>query len=535
MRGADLLTQALKDAGVTTIFSLSGNQIMPIYDACIDAGIRIVHTRHEAAAVYMADAWAQVTGSIGVAMVAGGPGFANSLSPLFSARHAESPVLLLSGDSPVAQDGMGAFQELDQTSMTGPVVKQARRSASADGIAADVAQLIDVAQSGRPGPVHLALPFDLLEATVQTVAPSPAATAQRSLSAADLEALAGYLNKAQRPVILTGPHCNNSRARQTLDRLRGASGIPVVPMESPRGLKDPTLGTFVQVLAQADLIVLIGKKLDFTLQFGRPSALPENAMIAMIDPDTDVIDTARRQLGERLVFHARADAQATLSALAKLDMDAQSRTDWTEQVAQAIAVRGLASEATPQRGAVLPQEVCTQVQALIEQANDPILICDGGEFGQWAQAFCHAPTRIINGVSGTIGGSLSYAIAAKIARPDATVIALLGDGTIGFHLAEFDTAARENAGFTAVIGNDLRWNAEHLIQVNSYGAERTIGCELSPDAHYHDVAQALGGAGFSATSAQEFEQALARAVNSGKPACINVSLQGLPAPVYTVD
>lgn len=100
MRGADLLTRALKDAGVTTIFSLSGNQIMPIYDACIDAGIRIVHTRHEAAAVYMADAWAQVTGSIGVAMVAGGPGFANSLSPLFSARHAESPVLLLSGDSP---------------------------------------------------------------------------------------------------------------------------------------------------------------------------------------------------------------------------------------------------------------------------------------------------------------------------------------------------------------------------------------------------------------------------------------------------
>lgn len=533
MRGADLLTRALKDAGVTTIFSLSGNQIMPIYDACIDAGIRIVHTRHEAAAVYMADAWAQVTGSIGVAMVAGGPGFANSLSPLFSARHAESPVLLLSGDSPVAQDGMGAFQELDQTSMTRPVVKHARRAVSADGIGADIAQLIDIAQSGRPGPVHLALPFDLLEAKARTTAPSLAATAPRTLASDDLETLAEHLKRAQRPVILTGPHCNNSRARKTLDRLRSSSGIPVVPMESPRGLKDPTLGTFGSVLSQADLIVLIGKKLDFTLQFGRTSALPDTAGIVMIDPDTDVIDTARRQLGGRLVFHAHADALAAITALSELD--AQPHTDWMEKVAQAIASRTLAHEANPRQGAVLPQDVCIQVQTIIEQSRDPILICDGGEFGQWAQAFCQAPTRVINGVSGAIGGSLSYAIAAKIARPEATVIALLGDGTIGFHLAEFDTAARENAAFTAVIGNDLRWNAEHLIQVNSYGADRTIGCELSPDAHYHDVAQALGGVGFSATSAQEFEQALNNAVNSGKPACINVSLQGLPAPVFTVD
>ena len=114
MRGADLVAKSLAEAGVRTIFTLSGNQIMPIFDACIDVDIRLIHTRHEAAAVYMADAWAQVTGEVGVAMITAAPGFANGLSPLYSARAAESPVVLLSGDSPVEQDGMGAFQELSQ-------------------------------------------------------------------------------------------------------------------------------------------------------------------------------------------------------------------------------------------------------------------------------------------------------------------------------------------------------------------------------------------------------------------------------------
>src|ERR1700754_4706681 len=126
MLGSELVIGALKRRGVTTIFSLSGNQIMPLYDACIDAGIRIVHVRHEAAAVFMADAWAQVTGGVGVALLTAGPGLANGVAPLMSALHAESPVLLLSGDAPLAEEGLGAFQELDQAGMTRPVTKHAR-------------------------------------------------------------------------------------------------------------------------------------------------------------------------------------------------------------------------------------------------------------------------------------------------------------------------------------------------------------------------------------------------------------------------
>jgi len=160
--GATLLVSALSAIGVRTIFTLSGNQIMPIFDACIDADIRLVHVRHEAAAVYMAEAWAQLNGDIGVALIAAAPGFANGLSPLYSARASESPVLLLSGDSPLHQDSMGAFQELDQVAISKPLTKFSSRPQTADAILTDLAKAISIARSGRKGPVHLALPFDLI-------------------------------------------------------------------------------------------------------------------------------------------------------------------------------------------------------------------------------------------------------------------------------------------------------------------------------------------------------------------------------------
>lgn len=529
MRGADLLVQTLQNAGVSTLFSLSGNQIMPVYDACIDAGLRIVHTRHEGAAVYMADAWSQVTGEVGVALVAGGPGFANSMSPLFSAHHAESAVLLLSGDSPLSEDGLGPFQELDQTGVTRPLVKLARRAAHADTIGDDVMHLIDVALDGRPGPVHLALPFDVLENQAQ---PAPSSNSEKAKDQhVDNSDLVALLNRAKRPIILTGPRCNDSRAHVALTRLRQTLNIPVVPMESPRGLKDPTLGTLSNIMADADLIILIGKKLDFTLAFGRAPTLPADAQIAVIDPDSDAIVHAKKQLGQRLVYQSQQTSTAAIDALIAA---APSRHpgDWKEHVRQAIANRNIIADVPEVSNKLLPQEVCERVQALIERVDEAILVCDGGEFGQWAQAICHAPTRIINGVSGAIGGGLPYAIAAKIARPNATVILLMGDGTAGFHLAEFDTSVRENAPIIAIIGNDSKWNAEHLIQVHNYGSDRTIGCTLNPDARYEDAAQALGGKGFSVSSRDELDQALDGAEASQHTICINAHIHGLPAPTY---
>src|SRR6056297_3295784 len=163
-RGADILVRALAETGTDTIFALSGNQIMPVFDACIDAGLRIVHTRHEAAAVFMAEAHAQLTGQIGVALVTAGGGLANTGGALFSASESETPVLLLSGDSPVAQDGRGAFQEMDQLGVTSALTRLSIRATRSDALADNVARALDAASGGRPGPVHMALPVDVLTA-----------------------------------------------------------------------------------------------------------------------------------------------------------------------------------------------------------------------------------------------------------------------------------------------------------------------------------------------------------------------------------
>ncbi|SAI70895.1 acetolactate synthase large subunit [Bordetella ansorpii] len=537
MSGAHLVTRALSRAGVKTVFSLSGNQIMPIYDACIDAGIRIVHVRHEAAAVHMADAWAQLTGQVGVALLTAAPGITNGLSPLYSARMAESPVLVLSGDSPLSADGTGPFQELAQIEITRPLVKRSLRPTRAAALDRDVTEAMQTALSGRPGPVHVALPFDLLQQAVEEDgSPCPEAPARQrtGLPEQQARAIAQRLAQAQRPLVLVGPMLNASRAAALLEAARETLRAPIIPMESPRGLRDPSLGTFAGCLAEADLVLLLGKPLDFTVAHGKTPSFHAEAGVIVVDPDAALLERAIEGLGPRLREHAQADADAALQALCQAGAAPSPRGDWLARVEAAIASRQLAAGAGGSSDAakLLPQAICGEVQRALDQADDPILICDGGEFGQWAQAFCHAPTRVINGVSGAIGGGLCYAIAASLARPGATIFTLMGDGTVGFHLSEFETAAREGARFVAVVGNDARWNAEHVIQMREYGADRLYGCQLSAAARYDQAAQALGAHGGYADTLDDLRQALAAAVNSGKPACLDIRMDGQAAPSF---
>jgi acetolactate synthase-1/2/3 large subunit len=174
--------------------------------------------------------------------------------------------------------------------------------------------------------------------------------------------------------------------------------------------------------------------------------------------------------------------------------------------------------------------VCAALQPHVDRGA--ILVADGGEFGQWIQAGVEAAPRLINGPAGGIGGAIPMAIAARLRHPDRPVIAALGDGTFGFHAFELDTAARYRLPVVAVVGNDARWNAEHQLQIQHYGAERTVGCELAPS-RYEQIAVALDGHGERVERADDLEPALDRAIRSGLPAVVNVMIDGLPAPTYT--
>jgi acetolactate synthase-1/2/3 large subunit len=532
-RGADILARALAAGGVRRLFSLSGNQIMPVYDAALDAALPITHVRHEGAAVHMADAWGRLTGEPGIALLTGGPGHANGVGALYTALAAESPMVMLSGHAPLAELGRGAFQEMAQAEMAAPVTKASWTAQRADALGEDIARALRIARSGRPGPVHLSLPFDVLEAKVGDPPPPPVpaafAPAVQPLDEAAAGAVLAELKRARRPLILVGPLLANARALR--ERLAAASGAPVVCMESPRGVNDPCLGAFADVLKQADLVVLLGKQPDFTLRFGAPPALAADCRFCVLDPDPAALARARSTLGAaRAASAAVADTLPAAEALAARAAPGTADAGWAAEVDTALRYRPPQWAQAPSRdGALHPAAVGAAVQALLDRSPQPLLVADGGEFGQWAQACIAAPLRLINGVGGSIGSAIPFALAARAARPHATVVALLGDGTLGFHLAEFDTAVRAGLPFVAVVGNDACWNAEYQIQLRTYGRSRAHSCELLP-ARYERAVAALGGHGEHVTRLAELPAALDRALASGKPACVNVAIERLAAP-----
>ena len=536
LRGADIVIRALEQQGVARVFTLSGNHIMSLFDAALGRPIDLVHVRHEAAAVHMADAWGRLTGEPGVAMVTGGPGHANAVGALFTALGAESPMVLLSGHAATWELGRGGFQELDQAAMAAPVSKASWMARSTATLAADVGRAIDIARSGRPGPVHLSLPSDLLDEAVSGDLISWPES-QRGLGVALHEGIAdavlAALHAAVRPVILAGPHLSSRQGRALLAELEQATRVPAVVLESPRGVADATIGAFSDAIRRADLVVLLGKALDFTVRWLEPPVADKSALVIVLDPDGALVARAIREKGERVLIGAVADgmlAAQTLIARAKLREPRPQ--GWLAEARAAIDGRPRVWDrlASTTPGKIHPIEVFRALGPVVARDPATILICDGGEFAQWGQCLLKAPRRMINSVTGAIGAGLPFALAARVHDAEAPVFAVMGDGTFGFHMAEIETAVRRKLPFVAIVGNDACWNAESQLQRRHYGENRMHGCELLP-ARYDLLASALGGHGELVEAADQLNGAIARAIASGKPAVINVMTESIAAPV----
>ncbi len=534
-RGADALVASMLNAEVSNVFTLSGNHIMPIFDAIFDQKMRLIHTRHEAAAVHMADAWARLTGEVGIAMVTGGPGHANAVSALYTAAMAESPLVLLSGHAPINQLGMGAFQEMAQADIAAPLTKASWMCKSTADLPGDFAKAVSLARSGRPGPVHISLPSDVLDDVFPEGSRMPALSDFDAVPIKpDMTAMKNMLDKlkqAKRPLILTGPMMQSKQGRKTLALLESSLGIPVIGMESPRGIGDPSLGALSEVMAQSDCVLLLGKKLDFTLKFGKAPNFDRDCIFLQIDPENTEIERTKRAVANKLNLSTLADVPSAINALIELQLIPQTmNSEWMTEVHNAIHYRPAAWDQTISSDRKIhPVHAFKPLQSILDSHPDSVLVSDGGEIGQWAQACLHAPNRVINGVAGSIGAGLPFASAASLAKPGAPVVAIMGDGTFGFHSAEIDTAVRYQLPFLLIVGNDACWNAEHQIQIREYGKDRVIGCELLPSS-YEKVASAFGGFGELVIHHDQVLPAAHRAIDSKLPACLNIMIDGVPAP-----
>jgi acetolactate synthase-1/2/3 large subunit len=533
LRGADIVIKTLEHAGLTDIFTLSGNHIMSLFDAAIDSRLKLFHVRHEGAAVHMADAYGRLTGSPGIAWVTGGPGHANAVGALFTALGQETPMVLLSGHTETHQLGKGGFQELRQVDMAAPVSKAAWMATDTATIGMDVAKAVRTATSGRPGPVALSLPSDILDATVEEAAiawptRSDFTAPPTALPDASTATILSLLAQARRPLILAAPVLANARGRAVLKRLEETLQIPVVISEGPRSFNDATLGAYAHVAARADCVLLLGKAMDFTVKFGGAPFQPEARFIAL-DPDGAMLARAAAYKGPRLAFGCIADTVAAIEALTAAGRPIGDR-GWLQDARACFDDRPAEwahlTGSTPDK--LHPAQVFQTLQPYL--TPDSILVADGGEFAQWGMSLLKNDRRMINGVTGAIGPSLPMAAAARVADPKNPIFAVLGDGTFGFHMAEIETAVRHDLPYVAVVGSDCRWNAEYNIQVRDYGPNRTFGCELNPT-RYDLVAAAMGGHGELVTRQADLVPAIERSLASNKPAVINVMIDGIPSPV----
>jgi acetolactate synthase-1/2/3 large subunit len=543
--GAQLLVRALQREGVDRIFSLCGDHLNAIYMACAEAGVRIVDVRHESAAVHMADAHARVTGRPAVSMVTGGPGHTNSITGIATAAHAGSPVIAISGGADQSGADRNSFQEMDQVGIVRPLVKWARHVHEAARVPDYVATAFREAMAGRPGPVHLTVPVDVALARAEEAAvpmPPPVAYRPQRGPQGDPELVrraVAMLREARQPAIIAGGGVRWMPDTDALMRFVDASGIPCFTLSLGRGVigddhplcfgyPDPVLNGTGRVLSLADLVLVVGKRIDFRLAFGGPRLFAPIARVIQVDVDATELGRNRA-----LAAAIHGEAGAVLAQMtAELERGGPWKDGgWLAEVRRAQAAARAALEPGENSGEVPihPLRLCREIREVL--TPETILAIDGGNWQQWARAALPARGAgrwLRLGNLGTVGAALPFAVAAKLARPESPVICVMGDGGMGFYNWELHTAVRHGAPIVVVVGNDQGWGMERDIQAGIYGSEKVIGCELGL-VRYDKVAEAMGAHGEFVEKPAEIAPALRRALEAGRPALVNVMIRDVPS------
>ncbi len=539
--GSQLVCRALKLEGLTNIFTLAGDHILPVLDVMADQDFRIIDTRHEQAAVHMADAWGRITEQPGVCMYTT-PGFANAIPGLTNAMHSESPVISIAGCADLHDLGRGAQQEIDQVGMAGPMTKGSFLVHDVRRIPEFIGRAMRLAFSGRRGPVHLTIPIDLQEQNVnedEVVFYKPDEYRPKASMLADPELVRqaiALLRQAQKPLVISGSAAGYTLSGAALQRFIETTRLPVLTEEQSRGLISDdhpyAFGFFERGLNRvaakvrdADLVVLLGRKQDFTIGFCRPPSVAVDAKIIQIDPSPVEIGRNRG-----VAVGMVGDVTSVLDQMTK---EAANYTwkdlPWIEELravraTQAAWAEDLARPETPMHALFVHKTLKSILRP------DDCLVFDGGDFCHFGRSFLPAlqPKRWFYVSSlGMLGSSLPTALAAKVAYPESRVIMLTGDGAFGFNAMEFDTAVRHKLNIVAILGNDSAWGIDRQIQLGLYG--RPVATELL-QTRYEKVAQGLGGYGEFVERPEDLEPALGRAFASGQPALLNVVVQRAISP-----
>jgi acetolactate synthase-1/2/3 large subunit len=533
VHGGKLAARALKRAKVDCIFTLSGGHVMPIYDGCLDEGIRVIDVRHEQAATHAADAWSRLNpGRLGCAVLTAGPGVTDGVTGVANAWRANSPMLVIGGQGPFGNLRRGSLQEMDHVSVMRPITKWADACYDTRRIPEYVEMAVRHAVSGVPGPSFLEIPMDILmgQAEWEQVAfPEIHTTAPRlEPPQADVRAAVEVLRRARKPILMAGTGVKWSNASRELQAFIDETRLPTFVNGMGRGQvphDSPQLFNRVrrEALKACDVFVLAGSVLDFRLNFGR--SIPAEAKIIQLDLDNTLIGQ-NRSADVALVGNLAASFELLLQVM----KDESIQLDWAawrdelrkrEEEIEQVFQSQLNSDEVP----IDPLRMCREIRDCVDE--NTILIGDGGDIV--AQASKVLPVMAEGawmdpGPLGTLGVGMPFALAAQLAHPEKRVLIIYGDGSFGLNGFEFDTAVRFNLPIVGIVGNDAAWGQMLRPQVQIYGQDRMVATELAYT-RYDRVVEALGGHGEYCERPEEIRPALERAFASGKPACVNVKIR----------
>jgi len=526
VHGGRLVARALAREGVTHLFTLCGGHIQHIYDGCLDEGIRVVDTRHEQTAGHAAEGWARATGKPGVAAVTAGPGVTDAVTAAATAWRGGAPMVLIGGQGPTFFRGMGSLQEMDHVELLRSVTKWSATVPEFRRIPDFLAMAFRKATTGVPGPVFLEMPLDILMTMDDDAGvPFPEQYRTSHVTGGDpaaIEAAAALLSKAERPVALVGTQWWWSPYREAIQGFLSRYDIPVFCSGGARGAVRPDDPRFFRLcrskaLGRADVVALFGTPWDFRLGYGQN--VNPDASVIQVDLDPELIGYNRGA-----AVGIPGDTGLVMGQLA----EAGSRKDagWLAELraSESKSYDKMLPEMHDDSSPVNPLRFSKELASAIPE--DASVICDGGDIvGTAAKVVnVYQPGHWMDpGPLGTLGVGPGYAMAARLARPDSPVFILYGDGSFGLHAMEFEAMARQGIPVIGVIGNDAAWTQIRRGQVELFSPDRAPATGLDYT-RYERVAEALGCYGAWVESPEGIRPAIDAALESGKPAVINVKI-----------
>ena len=529
---AALVARFLKARGVDRVFALCGGHIMPIWMRLDAEGIRIIDVRDERAAVYMAHAHAELTGTLGVALVTAGPGVTNAMTGIANAHVARASVLVLSGTPPRPQENRGALQDMVHTDLVRSLTRYARTVREPALVLQELSEAVSRAmgEGGEPGPAYLDFPVDTLRASVPAALQLPEwfASPPRLRSLPDptaVDAAIALLWNARRPLIISGHGARG--ASEALIGLLDALGALYLDTGESRGLVPEDHPSVVaamrgSVMGEADVILTVGRKLDFQLAYGSPAVFADARFVRIAECAAELRDN--RPGAVRILASPEAALQALTQRAA--GRPAATDRDWARSVREKHLARAdkLASSmrnaAPGSDGLMHPNRLLAALRDALPQ--DAVVVADGGDFLSFARVGLPATTYLDPGSLGCIGVGTPFGIAAALACPERTVVVATGDGAFGFNAMEIDTAARHGVPVLIVVANNGSWAIEVRDQQETHG--KVVGTRLQ-FADHAAMARAFGLHGERVQSADELPGAIARAlaeVHAGRPALLDV-------------